>query len=406
MTRILKTTLIATAVAFSLSSPLMAAEVASVGEARQEAARHLATLVNDAAFNDALQGQLHRNQAMLADVLRDYVPKDAQAGEAVKDELRDLDRQAIRYRGLDGAVLSLLDVHVSGTGDQPLADTRGVWTATVVKNPVTRQEELVAYDDRGAEHRYPVDAAPDVPMLVVESTNAAALSAGMRVMNESLRKGGLQSEAAPQVTSRIGGLAAPQEHVSVLTDIYLTDDREPNTAGDAEIFAIISGVSPEGKAEIINVNMPWLDHDKRWYEPAQDFITWRSFGANYVNVQLFEDDGDFNYKELTKAVVSAVGDVSLVISPGAPYALISAGLAKIANTIIEVMPGKWFQNSADYIDSFYMLERDSHFTRSNPKVGARGWARIGLKPKVITGPEPKAYADKSMGNGKPDKSNP
>lgn len=403
MKRILKTTLIATAMALSLSSPLMAAEVASVGEARQEAARRLATLVNDAAFNDALQGQLHKNQAMLADVLRDYEPRDVTRGEAAKEELRDLDRQAVRYRGLDGAVPSLLDLHVSGTGDQPLANTRGVWTATIVKNAVTGQKELVAYDDRGTEHRYPADTAPDVPMLVVESTNATALSAGMRIMNESLRRGGLQSET-PRATSRIGSLGASQEEVSVLTDIYLTDDREPNTAGDAEVFAIISGVNPEGKAEIINVDMPWLDHDKQWYRPGQDFITWRNFGANYVNVQLFEDDGDFNYKELTKAVVSAVGDVSLLVSPGAPYALISAGLAKIANTIIDVMPGKWFENSVDYIDSFYMLERGSHYTRNSPRVGARGWAKIGLAPRVIVGPEPKAYVDKSTETEKPGKS--
>lgn len=402
MKRILKTTLIATAMALSLSSPLMAAEVASVGEARQEAARHLATLINDAAFNDALQGQLHKNQAMLADVLRDYEPRDVTRGDAAKEELRDLDRQAIRYRGLEGAVQGLLDLHVSGTGGQPLANTRGVWTATIVKNPATRQKELVAYDDRGTERRYPVDAAPDVPMLVVESTNATALSAGMRIMNESLRRGGLQSET-PRATSRTGSLAASQEDVSVLTDIYLTDDREPNAAGDAEVFAIISGVSPEGKAEIINVDMPWLDHDKQWYRPGQDFITWRNFGANYVNVQLFEDDGDFNYKELTKAVVSAVGDVSLLVSPGAPYALISAGLAKIANTIIDVMPGQWFENSVDYIDSFYMLERGSHYTRNSPRVGARGWAKIGLAPRVIVGPGVKAYVDKSTETEKPGK---
>lgn len=402
MKRILKTTLIATAMALSLSSPLMAAEVASVGEARQEAARRLATLVNDTAFNQALQGQLHKNQATLVDVLRDYEPKDVARGEAAKEELRDLDRQAIRYRGLDGAVQGLLDLHVSGTGGQPLADTRGVWTATIVKNSVTREKELVAYDDRGTEHRYPIDAAPDVPMLVVESTNAVALSAGMRIMNESLRQEGLQSETR-RAGSRRRSLAATQEDVSVLTDIYLTDDREPNTAGDAEVFAIISGVSPEGKAEIINVDMPWLDHDKRWYRPGQDFITWRNFGANYVNVQLFEDDGDFNYKELTKAVVSAVGDVSLLVAPGAPYALISAGLAKIANTIIEVVPGEWFENSADYIDSFYMLERGSHYTRNSPKVGARGWAKIGLAPRVIGGTGLKDYVDKSAEATKPGK---
>ena len=97
--------------------------------------------------------------------------------------------------------------------------------------------------------------------------------------------------------------------------------------------------------------------------------------------------------------------MSLLISPGAPYALISAGMAKIANAIIDVMPGEWFENSADYIDSFYMLERGSRYTRDNPKVGARGWAKIGLTPRVIVGPELKAYVDKSAGTEKRSKSN-
>ena len=179
--------------------------------------------------------------------------------------------------------------------------------------------------------------------------------------------------------------AGGTEDLTILTDIYLTDDREPNTAGDADIFAIVSGVSPDGKAEVVNVNMPWLDHDKRWYAPNQDLITWRSFGANYVNVQLFEDDGDTNFKELATTVIKAVGDLSVLVAPAAPEAVIISGVSKIANEIIKAMPGKWFQNSADYIDSFYVIERGSSYTRTNPLHGARGWAKIGLQPYVAGG---------------------
>lgn len=396
MKRTLKTTLLGSALALILSSPLMAKDVASVGEARQEAARGVASLVNDPDFGAALRGQLSKNKAMLADVLREYASGDARAKAGasadVTDTLWDLDRQAIHLRGLDGALSGLLDLRLSGVaGDPSVASTRDLWTATIVKNKATGQRELVAYDPSGTEHRYAADAAPAVPMLMVESKNREAMSAGIQVMNEAMRNEGLQSNK-PRATSRT---ASGTEDLTILTDIYLTDDREPNTAGDADIFAVVSGVNPDGKAEIVNVDLPWLDHDKRWYTPRQDLITWRSFGANYVNVQLFEDDGDTNFKELVTKVIGAVGDLAPVVAPGAPPALIIPVITRIANEIIKAMPGAWFENSADYIDSFYVIERGTSSTREAPLHGARGWAKIGLKPYVAGGGQVKLFVDKT-----------
>jgi hypothetical protein len=399
MKRILKTTLLGGALALILSSPLMAKEVASVGEARQEAARSIASLVNDPAFDEALRGQLSKNKAMLSDVLSEYASGNAHAEAGVStdvtDTLRDLDRQAIHLRGLDGALSGLLDLRLSGiAAEQSVTSTRDLWTAAIVRNTSTGQRELVAYDPTGAEHRYPADAAPAVPMLIVESKNRAAMNAGVQVMNEAMRRQGLQSSGT-RVAAR--GASASEE-LTILTDIYLTDDHEPNSAGDADIFAVVSGVSPEGKPQIINVDMPWLDHDKRWYTPGQDLITWRSFGTNYVNIQLFEDDGNFNFQELVGKVVGAVGDVSMLVAPGAPPALIITGITKIANSIIAAMPKEWWQNPVDYIDSVYVLERGSNYgTRNTPLIGARGQVKMALKPYVVKGSGLKEYVNKDQG---------
>jgi len=77
MKRTLKTTLMSGALALILSSPLMAAEVASVAEARQEVARNVASLVNEPGFEPALRDQLdarrvqqRRKLAQLARVIR------------------------------------------------------------------------------------------------------------------------------------------------------------------------------------------------------------------------------------------------------------------------------------------------------------------------------------------------
>lgn len=398
MKRMLNTTIIAGALALVLSNPLMARDVASVAEARQEAARAVASLVNDPAFEEAFRAEMGRDKARLADVLSSYSPADARAASETTATLRDLDRQAIHLRGLDGAVGSLLDLHLSGdVGGQPAASTRGVWTATIVKNMASGQRELVAYDPTGVEHRYPVNAAPAVPMLMVESKNREATSAGVRLMNETMRRSGVQS-TAPLMSSRS---ALAVEHISKLTDIYLTDDREPNTAFDAEVFAVVSGVNPEGKVEMINVDMPYLDHDKRWYAPGQPLVTWQKFGGNYVNIQLFEDDGDTNWGKIVSTVIKGVGNVADAVAPGAPQALIVSALSKIAGGIIDAMAeGGLGQNAPDYIDSFYLVQPDTHSTRAAPLFGARGWARIGLQPITLGGKSVKDSVDKTGDAGK------
>jgi hypothetical protein len=386
MKRILKTTLLGGALALILSSPLMAAEVASVGEARQEVARGVAALLNDPNFDAAVRGQMSHNKAMLADVLHRYATGKTrargQADHEATDNLRDLERQAIRMRGLDGAVQALLDLRVHGVAEgEPVPAMRNLWVAAVLKGQVAGQREVVAYDPSGAEHRFPLDQVPDVPMLVVESENAEATRAGMQVMNEVMRREGLQSSAA-----KLSRTSAPEE-LTMLTDIYLTYDGEPNLLGDAEIYAVVSGVSPEGKVEVQNVPLLYLDKDKDWYEPRQDLIAWRNYAANYVNVQIFEDDGDTNFKEIAMKVVKAVGDVSLLVSPAAPASLIISGVSKIANEVISATEGKWWQNSPDYIDSFFVIERGSYYgtSREYPLVGARRVAKMVLKPYEVKG---------------------
>lgn len=382
MKRILKTTLIGTALALALSSPVMAAEVTSVNQAREEVAKGIAALVNDPTFDATFREQLSKGKAPLADVLRNYAEHGTQAREDATADLRDLERQAIRLRGLDGALEALFDIRVHGVDKgQPIASIRDFWTATVSKDPVTGEKQVVAYDVAGQERRFSLDSTPDVPMLIVESDNSAAIRAGMNVMNEVLRNGGVQSSGVTR-TSR----AAGPEQLTLLKNIHLESDQEPNVQGDAEIFAIVSGVGPDGKAQLITKDMPWLDHDKRWYTPNMDLINWTDYGSNYVNVQLFEEDGNTNFKALAVAVTKAVGSLATVVSPGAPPALIVAGVSKVGAEILNAMDDKWFQNDADYVDSFYVIERGGNYgTTTKPLVGARGGAKMILAPYEVKG---------------------
>ncbi len=297
--------------------------------------------------------------------------------------MRDLERQAIRLRGLDGALDALFDIRVHGVDkNTPITSIRGFWTATVSKDLVTGQKQIVAYDPSGREQRFSLDAAPDVPMLIVESDSSAAVQAGMTVMNEILRNNGMQ---APTASGNLRATNATEE-LTILQEVRLEYDHEPNIQGDAEIFAIVSGVAPDGTPRLITKDMPWLDHDKRWYKPGMDLINWTDYGTNYVNVQFFEEDGNTNFKALAVAVTKAVGNLALVVSPGAPPALIVAGVSKVGSEILSAMDEKWFQNDADYVDSFYVVERGGKYGSDvAPLVGARGEAKMVLAPYIVKG---------------------
>lgn len=385
MKRTLKTTVIGAALALAITSPLMAAEVRSVSQAREELARGLASIANDPAFDASLREQLSKGKASLADVLRTYSETGTQARESVTHELRDLERQAIRLRGLEGALDALFDIRVHGVGkDQPMADVHGFWTATVSKNPATGEKQVVAYDTAGQQRRFSLDTVPDVPMLIVESDSSAAVHAGTLVMNEVLRSHGMQSGTNGRRS--MSRARAETEQLTLLKSIQLQKDHEPNIQGDAEIFAIVSGVGMDGKAQLITKDMPWLDHDKRWYKPGMDLINWTDYGTNYVNVQFFEEDGDTNFKELAVAVTNAVGSLATVVTPGAPPALIVAGVSRVASEILKAMDSKWFQNDADYVDSFYVIERGGKYgSDASPLVGARGEAEMVLAPYEVKG---------------------
>ncbi|SEM33479.1 Protein of unknown function [Luteibacter sp. UNCMF331Sha3.1] len=381
MKRNLKTTVIGAALALALSSPAMAGETRSVGDVREDAARQVAMMINDPTFDAALREHMTKGRVSLADALREYAQDaDTMARVDMTDELRDLDREAIRLRGLDGRIGSLLGLRLHGLDASVTpASLRDVWTAAIGRDPATGEEQVLAYDTNGREHRYAVDAVPDIPMLVVESDSPAAVQAGMAVVNETLRTKGLQRSMAPGALSKSGA-----EDLTLLKAIRLADDKEPDIQGDAEIYAIVSGVGPDGKAQVITKDMNWLDRDKTWYTPGQDLINWTNYGTNYVNVQFYESDGNTDFKNLGATLANAVGDVSTLVSPGAPAAVLIAGVSKIGAKIIEAMPQSATTNDDDYVDSFYVIERGGNYgTETKPLVGAARNAEMVLEAHKV-----------------------
>jgi Protein of unknown function (DUF3103) len=228
MKRILTASILGTAFALAAPTSLMAKDVATIGDAREELARGVASLAADPAFDKALHAHLVKGKASLADVLRD-IHTPASTGEIA--HLRNLERKAIDLRGLTGALDAMIDVRVHGVdATQPLPAAADFWTGTINRDPVSGAKQVVAFDTAGAEHHYGLDAVPSVPMLIVESDSSAALSAGISVMNQALQADGvlLQRHAPRTKAASVAAADYPVEQLTLIKKIYLTNDQEPN----------------------------------------------------------------------------------------------------------------------------------------------------------------------------------
>lgn len=278
-----------------------------------------------------------------------------------------------QYKGLPAGDRGLLQIRSFVPAGQTLSSVApaDLWVAALPKGDDRQWTSLVAYDRHGRQHLLDAQVAPTFPVLIVDIDTGQAVQEGMALINAGLQARGLQSADRLTVTAD-GGTSLD---VTRLDRIRLANDGEPWALGGAEVFAVVSGLQI-GKAEpeMATVSLPYLDHDKTDYTPGQPLVIWGNYRFDTANVQLFEDDGDTNYKDLLVALTQGV---KLALGAFAPeYAVI----ADIGGAILKAMPSGWFTNDTDYLDSFYLLQRGQAYSG---RMGAANNARVTLSPLTL-----------------------
>jgi hypothetical protein len=151
--------------------------------------------------------------------------------------------------------------------------------------------------------------------------------------------------------------------------VRLNDDEEPWIKGDAEIYSIVTGVGVDSKPRVDIVQMPYLDDDGHTYYPGQILVDWSHFRYNAVDAVMMEEDDGTNYRALAQAIATAL----LTILDGVQY-------APMVNAILDAIPDSWFTDDPDYVDSWYVLTRQTNERRT----GARGNGTISFQPYFVT----------------------
>jgi len=274
--------------------------------------------------------------------------------------VRKLDEEILRIKGIAERVDTLLEIRLAfPTRGFPKAND--LLVSYIPSGNEKSWKYIEAFDIRGGIHHLDVYQPPKGQVLVVGLNARKDLRAGIALMNEELRKAGMQ----PSFSQREGLKVAKLDY------IYLKDDKEPWISGDAEIYALVNGISPQSeKASVIAVDMPYLDHDKTNYYPNQVLIVWNNYRYKAANINLYEHDDSANYKQIVAMLIKEIGKVV----PEYQY------IAEIASKIVQLMPNEWFTNDDDYVDVYYTLEQGKSYTNYQ---GVSRNAKMTLVPYVI-----------------------
>ncbi len=251
-----------------------------------------------------------------------------------------------------------------------------VLVACVPEGDEDEWEKITAYDSEGNVVFLDPEVEPDVPVIVVELNGRESMRLTVGLMNKELRKYGLQtrrSEFYPPFKSA-GGLETTK-----LKKVSLKKDKEPWIKGKAEIFAITSGLRGNEnikEPEIAIVEMPYIKNQNIEYYPNQIVLFWDDYDYAAANIQFYEHDSGYNYKELVSIIVGGVFEITGVIT-GEIWV---SALGIVASAIIMAMPDQWFTDDDDYLDSFYTIEKNKTYINY---YGAGNNAKVTLEPYFV-----------------------
>ncbi|MFL6658140.1 MAG: DUF3103 family protein [Massilia sp.] len=354
-----------------------AAKPTAIDNAKRYGAWKVAAMLGDRQFAALVQRQFSGDvkSAMLKPVLDEYSGTSVQAKTAA-EAMRSTDLVVRQQKAIAGDTDSVMEMtlytprHFAGK-----IDWKNLLVAYAPSGRKKTWTTVEAFDNKGASYRLDVQKAPSVPVLIVGLNRTEAHRAGIAVMNRHLQAAGLQ-KIAPMAKAGVAPLAANIE-TTKLTRVRLNNDEEPWISGAAEVYAIVSGVSPDqAKPTLTIVDMPYLDYDGTDYSPNQILIFWSDYRYAAANVQLFEHDDNTNYQSLAVALSQGVTAILGAFAPA--YAVIG----QVATAILQAMPANWFSNDDDYLDSFYTLEKGRSYTNY---MGAAGNAKVSLEPYTLIG---------------------
>ena len=295
-----------------------------------------------------------------------------ESGSSFAKAARGANQALLAAKGLPATTGSILQVQLAHP-DMAAAIARGESPLVAGATSDDAVTSVTAYGPNGASVLLDANRLPAQPTLVIDVNVTKAMSVGLELVRDQLAAAGLGGHESSAADTRVSGggssIMADPYLASRIDYVWLGDDHEPWTKGAAEIFSIVGGFGLDGAPTIDIVQMPYLDHDGTNYYPYQVLVHWNParYLYNFADVVMMEDDGGTNYQALTTALVQALATISGL-----------GGYLPLVNSILQAIPGGWWTDDPDYVDSWYTLS-----TSHGGGYGASGNGYLVLTSVVI-----------------------
>lgn len=284
------------------------------------------------------------------------------SGPPFPDWVRARDWELRQRLGIEGASRGVLELRViRPPGNRPLD-----WDhALVLVRPASTRNpgSLDAYRLDGLPQHLDATRPPEGPVLVLEADAREVVRAGIEVVNEGLESAG------------VAGMPVPEGEIPCLrlASIQLPGRKPAWWEDELEVYALASGIDPgRDQPSLRLVRMPYLQERGTVYHPGQVVLFWSDFRYRAANLQIWEHDGGFNYKDLLAALLKGVGQVlSMAGFPEFSF------IPKLAEAIVDAMPSTWWQDKDTLLDTFYTLEEGHSYV---DHLGAARRVRATLLP--------------------------
>lgn len=350
----------------------------AVTEGKRSTAREVARLLSDRSFTSVLSTAFNdaphkANHESVATPLRSLLTAFDASGAAAasKSAMLSTELVALRAKGTASHSRGLFELrlHVPAGAHRP-DRLDNLWVAYAPSGNESTWTHIDAYDSKGDVHRLD-PRTTNQPLLVVDVDGREDMRAGIQVMNEVLQANGLQENNVASASAAAGN------ELTVLQKITVRDDEEPWVSGDADMYAIESGITTGGdKPRVVIHDMPWLDNSGTAYYPGQHVVFWANHALGVANLQIMEQDDNTDWGAKAQAILSAV---TTIVGPIKPEVAV---VGAIGQAILAAFPDGALTNEDDYVDSYYLLERgQSYYGRP----GARNNATATFEPFSLPG---------------------
>lgn len=363
---------------FCLMTPAMAAAQDDVSKRAlaQELSRAFPQLENN------LKSTI--NQYQMSASLSDLSTKPQPQVRTFMAAMTTANKTEIQARGLEKYTDELLELRLADPS--MLARWQAGQSPLFAFEPEGAESEwqyIEAYDIDGNLHYLDVYDVPERPVLVVDTNNREELKAGLALMRDEFKA--LQSsepseKVKPAPYAMLRSAAEPTEiNTTILKKIQLKDDHEPWISGKAEIYAIVSGVSPSRDEPTIDViEMPYLDYAEQSYPANQIMVFWDRYRWGAADIILMEQDDKTDYKQLAQTILKAASDFLATIPDKEAQAYLI--IPQMTSAIIALLPDDLFVNDDDFVDVFYTIMKDTEYTEHS---GAGNNATADFAPLII-----------------------